>query len=133
VYIQTHSPEAPVMRALITGDAESFYAAETESRREAGAPPFGRFAGIVVSSEDKAAAHEIATLIGRTAPEIEGMETYGPAPAPLAMLRGRQRFRLLIHARRALDVQDVIRSWLGALNWPSKVRVTVDVDPYSFL
>ncbi|MEO6214796.1 MAG: primosomal protein N', partial [Sphingomonas sp.] len=83
VYIQTHSPDAQVMRALITGDADSFYEAETESRREAGAPPFGRFAGIVISSEDKTAAHEIATLIGRTAPRLEAMEVYGPAPAPL--------------------------------------------------
>ncbi|CAN5660064.1 primosomal protein N' [soil metagenome] len=133
VYIQTHSPDAQVMRALVTGDAEAFYAAETESRREAGAPPFGRFAGIVVSSEDQAAAHDIAKLIGRTAPEIDGMQVYGPAPAPLAMLRGRHRYRLLVHARRALDVQDVIRAWLGALDWPAKVRVVVDVDPYSFV
>jgi primosomal protein N' (replication factor Y) len=133
VYIQTHSPEAQVMRALITGDADAFYTAETESRREAGAPPFGRFAGIVVSSEDQSAAHEIARLIGRAAPEVEGMQVYGPAPAPLAMLRGRHRYRLLVHARRALDVQDVIRAWLGGLDWPSKVRVVVDVDPYSFV
>ncbi|MEO9131032.1 MAG: primosomal protein N' [Sphingomonas sp.] len=133
VYIQTHSPDAQVMRALITGDADSFYEAETESRREAGAPPFGRFAGIVISSEDKTAAHEIATLIGRTAPRLEAMEVYGPAPAPLAMLRGRHRYRLLVHAKRALDVQDVIRDWLGKLDWPAKVRVVVDVDPYSFL
>ncbi len=133
VYIQTHSPEAQVMRALITGDADAFYEAETESRREAGAPPFGRFAGIVVSSEDQSAAHETAQLIGRAAPEVDGMQVYGPAPAPLAMLRGRHRYRLLVHARRALDVQDVIRAWLGALEWPSKVRVVVDVDPYSFV
>ncbi|QQV78377.1 primosomal protein N' [Sphingomonas aliaeris] len=133
VYIQTHSPDAPVMRALITGDADAFYAAETESRREANAPPFGRFAGIVVSSEDKAAAYETALAIGRSAPQVEGMEVYGPAPAPLAMLRGRHRFRLLVHARRALDVQDVIRAWLGQLDWPGKVRVAVDVDPYSFV
>ena len=92
-----------------------------------------RYAAIVVSSEDQAAAHEIARLIGRAAPEVEGMACYGPAPAPLAMLRGRHRFRLLVHARRALDVQDVIREWLGNLVWPAKVRVTVDVDPYSFL
>ncbi len=58
---------------------------------------------------------------------------FGPAPAPLAMLRGRHRQRLLVHARRALDVQDVIRVWLSAIEWPSKVRVSVDVDPYSFL
>jgi len=133
VYIQTHSPDAQVMRALITGDADAFYEAETESRREAGAPPFGRFAGIVVSSEDRAAAQEIAQLIGRAAPQVDGMQVYGPAPAPLAMLRGRHRYRLLVHARRALDVQDVIRAWFGALDWPAKVRVVVDVDPYSFV
>jgi primosomal protein N' (replication factor Y) len=133
VYIQTHSPSAAVMQALVTGDADAFYAAETEARREAGAPPFGRYAAIVVSSEDKEAAHEAAVLIGRTAPKVEGMHVYGPAPAPLAMLRGRHRFRLLVHARRALAVQDVIRDWLGKLDWPAKVRVAVDVDPYSFL
>jgi primosomal protein N' (replication factor Y) len=133
VFIQTHSPKAGVMRALVTGDADAFYAAETEARAEAGAPPFGRYAAIVVSSEDQAAALETARLVGRSAPEVEGMHVYGPAPAPLAMLRGRHRFRLLVHARRALDVQDVIRGWLGALDWPAKVRVAVDVDPYSFL
>lgn len=133
VFIQTHSPKAGVMQALVTGDAEAFYDAETESRREAGAPPFGRYAAIIVSSEEQAAAAEIAGLIGRSAPHEEGMHVYGPAPAPLAMLRGRHRYRLLVHARRALDVQDVIRDWLGNLVWPAKVRVTVDVDPYSFL
>ncbi len=133
VYIQTHDPTAPVMEALVSGDADAFTAAETEARREAGAPPFGRYAAIVVSSEDQSAAHEIAELIGRTGPRIDGMEVYGPAPAPLAMLRGRHRYRLLIHARRGLDVQDVIRAWLGALDWPAKVRVVVDVDPYSFV
>ncbi|QDZ08352.1 primosomal protein N' [Sphingomonas panacisoli] len=133
VYIQTHDPTAPVMAALVSGDAEAFTAAETDARREAGAPPFGRYAAIVVSSEDQSAAHEIAQLVGRSAPRLDGMEVYGPAPAPLAMLRGRHRYRLLVHARRALDVQDVIRDWLGALDWPSKVRVIVDIDPYSFV
>jgi primosomal protein N' (replication factor Y) len=133
VFIQTHSPRAQVMQALVTGDAAAFYDAETQSRHEAGAPPFGRYAAIVVSSEEQAAAHETALLVGRSAPDVDGMAVYGPAPAPLAMLRGRHRYRLLVHARRALDVQDVIRDWLRALDWPAKVRVTVDVDPYSFL
>jgi primosomal protein N' (replication factor Y) len=133
VLIQTHSPGAPVMQALISGDIESFYAAETDARRDAGAPPFGRYAGIIISAEDQALALETARLIGRTAPRVDGMAVFGPAPAPLAMLRGRHRFRLLVHARRALDVQDVIREWLGGLEWSAKVRVAVDVDPYSFL
>ena len=118
---------------MVSGDAESFYAAETESRRSAGAPPFGRFAGIIVSSENLDEAVAAARTIGRAAPEVDGMQVYGPAPAPMAMLRGRHRQRLLVHARRALDVQDVIRAWLTPLEWPRGVRVAVDVDPYSFL
>lgn len=133
VFIQTHSPKAQVMQALVTGDAEAFYTAETEARRDADAPPFGRYAAIIVSSEDQGAAQSAATMIARAAPKVDGMHVFGPAPAPLAMLRGRHRFRLLVHARRALAVQDVIREWLGGLDWSAKVRVAVDVDPYSFL
>ena len=133
VLIQTHEPAAPVIRALVSGDAGSFYAAETAARQSANAPPFGRYAAIIVSSEVQEHAVETARLIGRSAPNVDGMHVYGPAPAPLAMLRGRHRQRLLVHARRSLDVQAVIRDWLGALKWPAGVRVAVDVDPYNFL
>ncbi len=133
VYIQTTAPNAPVMQALVSGDAESFYLAETEARAEAEVPPFGRYAAIIVSSEDKGAADATARAIGRAAPEVPGMHVYGPAPAPLAMLRGRHRFRLLVHAARTTAVQDVIRDWLDGVEWGTKVRVAVDIDPYSFL
>ncbi|HMI19547.1 MAG TPA: primosomal protein N' [Sphingomonas sp.] len=133
VLVQTFEPGASVIQALVSGDADSFYAAETEARRHANAPPFGRFAGIIVSSENADEAASTAKAIGRAAPRVDGMQVYGPAPAPLSMLRGRHRQRLLVHANRALDVQDVIREWLGPLEWPRGVRVAVDVDPYSFL
>jgi primosomal protein N' (replication factor Y) len=133
VLVQTHEPAAPVIAALVKGDAPGFYAAETEARREAAMPPFGRLAAIVVSAEDASEAEAVARRIGRAAPEVEGMAVFGPAPAPLAMLRGRHRQRLLVHARRSLDVQDVIRDWLAGIDWSAKVRVSVDVDPYSFL
>jgi len=133
VFVQTHDPDAPVIAALVKGDAAGFYAAETEARREAAMPPFGRLAAIVVSAEDANEAETVARRIGHAAPEVEGMAIFGPAPAPLAMLRGRHRHRLLVHARRSLDVQDVIRDWLAPVEWSAKVRVSVDVDPYSFL
>ncbi len=133
VLVQTHDAEAPVIRALVSGDAEGFYAAETEARREAGMPPFGRLAAIIVSSEDQAEAAAAARAIGRAAPDQDNMAVFGPAPAPLAMLRGRHRLRLLVHAARSVPVQDIIRDWLGGLAWPRSVRVAVDVDPYSFL
>ena len=133
VLVQTHDPEAPVIAALVSGDSPGFYSAETEARRDAAMPPFGRLAAIVVSAEDSSEAETIARRIGRAAPAVEGMAVFGPAPAPLAMLRGRHRQRLLVHAARSLDVQDVIRDWLADIDWSPKVRVSVDVDPYSFL
>ena len=133
VLVQTHDPEAPVIAALVSGDGPGFYAAETEARREAAMPPFGRLAAIVVSAEDSTEADNVARRIGHAAPKVEGMAVFGPAPAPLAMLRGRHRQRLLVHAARSLDVQDVIRDWLAGVEWSAKVRVSVDVDPYSFL
>jgi primosomal protein N' (replication factor Y) len=133
VFVQTHDPSAPVLSALISGDAEGFYAAETKARRQAAMPPFGRLAAIIVSSENQAEANEVARMIGRAAPAHDNMAVFGPAPAPLAMLRGRHRFRLLVHANRALPVQEIIRDWLGGLSWKASTRVAVDVDPYSFL
>ena len=133
VLVQTHDPDAPVIAALVSGDAPGFYAAETEARREAAMPPFGRLAAIIVSAEEVSEADAVARRIGHAAPQVEGMAVFGPAPAPLAMLRGRHRQRLLVHARRSLDVQDVIREWLAGIDWSAKVRVSVDVDPYSFL
>jgi primosomal protein N' (replication factor Y) len=133
VLIQTHEPSAPVIDALVRGDREGFYEAETDARREAAMPPFGRLAGIIVSSEDLREATATAQAIGRAAPQVENMAVFGPAPAPLAMLRGRHRQRLLVHAARSLDVQDVIRDWLAKVERPRGVRVAVDVDPYSFL
>jgi primosomal protein N' (replication factor Y) len=133
VLIQTREPSAPVIDALVRGDAEGFYAAETDARREAAMPPFGRLAGIIVSSEDLKEATATAQAIGRAAPRIENMAVFGPAPAPLAMLRGRHRQRLLVHAARSLDLQDVVRDWLAKVEWKSSTRVAVDVDPYSFV
>ena len=133
VLVQTHDPDAPVIAALVSGDAPGFYAAETEARRDAAMPPFGRLAAIVVSAEDASEAETVARRIANAAPQVDGMAVFGPAPAPLAMLRGRHRQRLLVHAARVLEVQDVIRDWLGGVEWGSKVRVSVDVDPYSFL
>jgi primosomal protein N' (replication factor Y) len=133
VFVQTHDPLAPVIAALVSGDVAGFYAAETESRREAAMPPFGRLAAIIISAENASEAEAVARRIGNATPKVEGMAVFGPAPAPLAMLRGRHRQRLLVHAKRSLDVQDVIRDWLADIEWGAKVRVSVDVDPYSFL
>jgi primosomal protein N' (replication factor Y) len=133
VLIQTRHPEAAVISALASGDRDAFYAAETESRRDAGAPPFGRWAAIIVSSEDQSEAQQAARAIGGTAPDHPDMLVLGPAPAPMALLRGRYRYRLLINARRSAELQKALAEWLGPLQFPQGVRVAIDIDPYSFV
>lgn len=133
VLIQTRSPSAPVIAAIASGDRDAFYAAEAEGRRSAYAPPFGRWAAIIVSSEDEAEARDAARAIGGTRPNLPDVAVLGPAPAPMAQLRGRYRYRLLINAKRTAQVQTVIRQWLGGLKFPPGVRVGVDIDPYSFV
>jgi primosomal protein N' (replication factor Y) len=133
VLIQTRQPDAPVMAALIAGDTAGFYAAETQARAEAHMPPFGRLAAIIVSSEDAEAAQSVARAIGKCAPSGGGIEVWGPAPAPLSMLRGRHRHRLLVHALRTFPLQAVMRDWLNGVAVPARVRVAIDIDPYSFV
>jgi primosomal protein N' (replication factor Y) len=133
VLIQTRHPEAAVIAALAAGDRDAFYDAETQARRDAGAPPFGRWAAIIVSSEDEAEAREAARAIGGSRPNVPDVMILGPAPAPMAQLRGRYRYRLLLNARRSAEVQRIIRQWLDPLRLPPGVRVAVDIDPYSFV
>ncbi len=133
VLLQTFSPAHPVMQALIGGDLADFYAREAEARRPGNWPPYGRLAALIVSAETPAAADLVARDLGRAAPHGEGVLVLGPAPAPLAILRGRHRRRLLLKTRRDIAVQGLLQSWLARVPVPRGVRVDVDVDPVSFL
>jgi primosomal protein N' (replication factor Y) (superfamily II helicase) len=149
--LQTWQPEHPVIAALLSGDAERFYQQETQERRRGGMPPFGRLAGIVVSGTDRGAAEAHARALARAAFSLgpsdrwrlapvggelhEGeIQLLGPAEAPIAMLRGRHRFRLAVKAPRSADLQGFLRALLAAAPPPrGGVRVAVDVDPQSFM
>jgi primosomal protein N' (replication factor Y) len=133
VLIQTRHADANVIAALANGDRDAFYAAETEARQSIGAPPFGRWAAIIISAEDDAEARSAANQLGDTRPDQEDIMVLGPAPAPLALLRGRYRYRFLINARRSANLQKVLRGWVNAQRLPPGVRVGIDIDPYSFV
>jgi len=133
VLIQTAQPEHPVMRALIAGDRDGFFAAEAEARRRAAMPPFGRLAALIVSAGDATQADATARALARTAPRGPEVQVLGPADAPLALLRGRHRRRLLLKTRRGVDVQGLLRDWLPQVPLAGDARVQVDIDPYSFM
>ncbi len=132
--VQTHMPDHPVMAAIIASDREAFIEAEITNRRRGMLPPFGRLVALIVAARDKETAQLIARDIAHRAPRSEKIEVLGPAEAPLAVIRGRHRWRLLVKAPREIDVQAYLRAWLAELP-PLKgdVKLTVDIDPYSFL
>jgi primosomal protein N' (replication factor Y) len=133
VLLQTYDPSHPVMQALICGDRDRFLESEAADRRAAGMPPFGRLAALVLSGPDAETAESAARALARVAPHGEGILVLGPAPAPLAILRGRHRRRFLMKCRRDIAPQGLIRDWLGRVKLPGSVRLQVDIDPYSFL
>ncbi|MBM3515983.1 MAG: primosomal protein N' [Alphaproteobacteria bacterium] len=132
VLIQTHDPSHPVMQALAAADTESFLAREADSRRLLAMPPFGRLAALIVSGPDEHQVSDVGRRLAQTAPRDDGVEVLGPAPAVMALLRGRHRHRLLLKAGRDIRVQPLLADWLARVKVPGGVRVQVDVDPYSF-
>jgi primosomal protein N' (replication factor Y) len=132
--VQTWQPDHPVIAALISGDAERFYAEETRVREMAGLPPFGRLASLIVSAAEREAAEAHARAMALVAEPPPGVTVLGPAEAPLALIRGRYRFRLLVKTEREVDLQAYLRGWMArSPKIRGNTRVSIDVDPQSFL
>ena len=133
VLVQTFHPENQVMRALVADDRDRFLRLQAEERQRHGNPPFGRLAALIISGDSEDEAESAARAYARSTPHLPGVEVFGPAPAPLQILRGRHRKRFLVKARRSVRIQQVMRDWLARVKLPSNARATVDIDPYSFL
>ena len=122
------------MQAIISGDRDAFIETEIRQRQIGMLPPYGRLAALVVSARDKDVAERFAREIARRAPPSERIELLGPAEAPIFVVRGRHRWRLLLKAPREIDIQAYLRAWLEAMpEAKGDLRLTVDIDPYSFL
>ena len=132
--LQTHQPDHPVIKAIISGDDEGFWTAEAAQRQAAGVPPFGRMAGIVLSSPDVAQVFDLATHMARNITPLSriGAQVFGPAPAPIARIRGRHRVRLLIKAAKGAPLQNALAQWAAQFKLPGTMRLTIDIDPQSF-
>jgi len=132
VLIQTRNPDDVVMRALVSGERDAFYAQEIAARQRVAAPPFGRLAAIILSSHDGQAVRDAGRALARAAPNASGVKIWGPTPAFYTLLRGRTRERLLVQAEKSVDVQAYLRAWLARVKLPNAVLLTVDIDPVSF-
>ena len=131
--LQTYSPDHAVMQALKAQDRDAFIEAEMSMRQDAGLPPFGRLAAVIASGPDGEALEAYVQALAAVIPNAEGVEVFGPADAPLALVRGRRRKRFLVRAERTVDLQGFMAAWRARAKVPNSVRVVIDVDPYSFL
>ncbi|MBV9997331.1 MAG: primosomal protein N' [Caulobacteraceae bacterium] len=131
--LQTWIPDHPVMQALAAQDRDAFVAVELAERRAAGLPPFGRLAALIVSGPDQTALEAFVKRLAAAAPNAEGIDVFGPADAPFALVRGRRRKRFLVRADRGVDLQGFLAAWRARVRAPASIRLTIDVDPYSFL
>ncbi len=132
--IQTYMPEHPVMQAMVSGDRDQFLQQEGEAREKGALPPYGRLAAIIVSSNQTSEAANYARMLAVSAPRSSKLRVLGPAEAPIFMIRGRARFRLLIKAQREVDIQAYIKQWLDPLPRPKgSLKLTIDIDPHSFM
>ena len=131
--LQTYAPEHGVLQALKAQDRDAFVEAEMAMRQEAGLPPFGRLAAVIASGPDAAILEAYCQALAAATPNAEGVEVFGPADAPLALVRGRRRKRFLVRADRSVDLQGFLAAWRARAKVPNSVRVVFDVDPYSFL
>jgi primosomal protein N' (replication factor Y) (superfamily II helicase) len=131
--LQTYQTKAPVLTALVSGARDEFLAAEAMSRRGLGFPPYGRLAAIILRGQDERALQACAQAHRAAIPAADGIEVWGPAPAPIYRLRGEARIRFLVKARRNMDIQRFIKAWIGGVKIKGAIRRVVDIDPYSFL
>ncbi|MBY6136575.1 primosomal protein N' [Nocardioides marinus] len=132
--MQTFQPEHPVIRAILSGDEESFWKAEAAERQAAGVPPYGRMAGIILSGSDLAAVFDLGNAMARNDGPLRqiGAQLFGPAPAPIARVRGRHRVRLLVKAAKGAPLQEAIARWTAPLRLKGDLRLSIDIDPQSF-
>jgi primosomal protein N' (replication factor Y) len=132
--LQTHQPEHPVIRAILDGDEEAFWSAEAQARAQAGVPPYGRLVGVVLSSPDAQEAFEVGQAMARNCQPLTqiGAQIFGPAPAPIARIRGRHRVRLLIKAEKNAPIQAALTAWIALFKLPNSLRLSIDIDPQSF-
>ncbi|MGC6512352.1 MAG: primosomal protein N' [Parvibaculales bacterium] len=130
--LQSYAPDHPVLQALAEGNRDAFLEREADMRRLAAMPPYGRLAGIILSGPDMRSLNGFARSLAQKAPLSETIRVLGPAPAPIARIRGQHRLRFLVHGRDRGGMQDFIKDWLAQVPKRASIRCTVDIDPYSF-
>lgn len=133
VYIQTTRPDSTIVKAMENNDRDAFVEAELAERDAADMPPFTRLVSLIISGEEEDMVRGFSKDLARHAPSNDVVTVFGPAPAPMAVIRNQFRYRFLVKAEKNINIQKTISHWLSSLKKPNSIKVQIDVDPQSFL
>jgi primosomal protein N' (replication factor Y) len=133
VLIQTHTPDHPVMQAIQDYNHDAFLDLELESRKVLDLPPFGKLGALIISGKDQAFLERYVQDVAQQMPHHAKVQILGPTPAPLFKLHHWYRWRFLIKVPKEISIQKVIHHWMNQIHIPSNIKMTIDIDPYSFL
>ena len=132
VQIQTYNPQNPILKTIKDMDENKFYLEEISYRKDAAMPPFSRLISIIISSKSENLLHDVCYNLLEKFPRYNDVKILGPAPAPLSFLRGRYRNRFLIKSPKNTFSQDIVKNWIENTKIPKQIRISIDVDPYTF-
>lgn len=130
--LQTYSPDNMIIQALKENNRSSFLNEEIASRQLLHMPPFGKLAAIIISGKNEQRVFQTAQKIIQKAPFTSEIDVLGPTPAPLALLRGKYRYRILVKTFKEVKIQNILKTWLSCITSPSGVNIRLDIDPYNF-
>jgi len=133
VYLQTYHAAHPVLETLKSGNRETFMEQEIASREMTAMPPYGRLATLLLSGAQAGLVEFWARECVRCAPQYDNVQILGPAPAPIALLRGKYRWRIMINAEKKVNIQNVVRTILKPHKIPQSIKIHIDIDPVSFV
>jgi len=131
VIIQTHHPEHPLLHTLLESGYAGFVQSALTERKQAHFPPFSYMA--IVRCESIHKQHGPAFLNEcRQNLNFEGIELFGPLPAPMEKRAGRYRWQLILLSDERKKLHGVLHHWvpkISRLKSVNKVRWSIDVDP----
>ncbi|MDR0581143.1 MAG: primosomal protein N' [Holosporaceae bacterium] len=130
IFIQTFEPKHPLYAALKSDNPEHFIKLEIESRKNNELPPFCRFIAVIVSGTNRELTGQVAEDLGRSCPP--NLQMFGPAPAPIFLLRGRTRWRFLLKTSKKSSINSAIKRWIFSAKIPKNIKIQIDIDPTSF-
>jgi primosomal protein N' (replication factor Y) len=138
VFVQSLAPEHYAVQCAQRHDFLGFAATELPNRRQFGYPPYGSMVRVIVKGIAESATDEFTGQVAeflraRLPKDVEGLRILGPAPAPLAKLRGDFRFHLIVQAADLEPVPRALRTVRDELKPPDGVQWIVDVDPLDML